>query len=33
MLEASRLKDLHFTVEEKANGSWPIQSWGIQLKR
>jgi hypothetical protein len=31
MLEANRLKDLHFTVEEKANGS--LQSWGIQLKR
>jgi hypothetical protein len=28
-LEAKRLKDLHFTVEEGENGSWPIHSWGM----
>jgi hypothetical protein len=33
MLEASRLKDLHFTLEDEANGSWPVHSWGIQVKR
>jgi hypothetical protein len=27
-LEAKRLKDFHFTVEEGENGSWPIHSWG-----
>jgi hypothetical protein len=29
MLEAKRLKDLHFTVEDGANGSWPVFSCGI----
>jgi hypothetical protein len=29
MLEAKRLKDLHFTVEDEANGSWPVFSWGM----
>jgi hypothetical protein len=33
MLEANRLKDLHFTIEDGANGSWPVHSWGIQVKR
>ena len=33
MLEANRLKDLHFTVEEEADGSWPVHSWGIQVKK
>ena len=33
MLEANRLKDLHFTVEEGANGSWPVHTWGIQIKK
>ena len=32
MLEANRLKDLHFTVEEGADGPWPVHSWGIQVK-
>jgi hypothetical protein len=26
MLEAKRLKDLDFTVEDRANGSWPVFS-------
>ncbi len=29
MLEAKRLKDLHFTVEDGTDGSWPVFSWGI----
>lgn len=29
MFEVKRLKDLHFTVEDGANGSWPVFSWGI----
>lgn len=29
MLETKRLKDLHFTVEDAANGSWPVFSWGM----
>jgi hypothetical protein len=34
LLEANRLKDFHFTVEEKKEiGSWPVHSWGIQVKR
>jgi hypothetical protein len=33
MLEANRLKDLHFTVEEETDGSWPVHSWGIQVKK
>jgi hypothetical protein len=34
LLEANRLKDLHFTVEEKKkSGSWPVHAWGIQIKK
>jgi hypothetical protein len=29
MLEAKRLKHFHFTVEEGADGSWPVHSWGM----
>ncbi|MBB5052716.1 hypothetical protein HNQ36_002690 [Afipia massiliensis] len=29
MLEAKRLKDFHFTIEEARDGSWPIRSWGM----
>lgn len=30
MLEANRLKELHFTVEaERKSGSWPVHSWGM----
>ena len=29
MLKAKRLMDLHFTVEDGANGSWPVFSWGM----
>lgn len=29
MLEAKRLKDFHFTVEDAADGSWPVYSWGM----
>jgi hypothetical protein len=28
-LETKRLKDFHFTVEEGANDSWPVFSWGM----
>jgi hypothetical protein len=29
MLEAKRLKDFHFTVEDEAEGFWPVFSWGM----
>jgi hypothetical protein len=29
MLEAKRLKDFHFTIEEARDGSWPVRSWGM----
>ncbi|MCK1624659.1 hypothetical protein IVA98_16085 [Bradyrhizobium sp. 160] len=29
MLEAKRLKQFHFTVEEAIGGSWPVFSWGM----
>jgi hypothetical protein len=29
MLEAGRLKEFRFTLEDEAEGSWPIHSWGI----
>lgn len=29
MFEASRVRDLQFTVEEGADGSWPVHSWGM----
>lgn len=29
MLEAKRLREFHFTVEEGADGSWPLHSWGM----
>lgn len=29
MLEAKRLKDFHFTIEEAYDGSWPVRSWGM----
>jgi hypothetical protein len=31
MLQAKRLKDLHFTVEEYADGHWPVYSWGMSV--
>ncbi|KRQ96803.1 hypothetical protein CP49_33165 [Bradyrhizobium valentinum] len=27
MLETSRLRDFHFTVENEAEGSWPVFGW------
>jgi hypothetical protein len=30
MLEAKRLKDLQFTVEDGANDSWPVFSWACR---
>jgi hypothetical protein len=33
MLDAKQQKDLHFTLEDEADGSWPVHSWGIQVKR
>jgi hypothetical protein len=29
MFEASGVRDFQFTVEEGADGSWPVQSWGM----
>ncbi|MGY3451941.1 hypothetical protein [Bradyrhizobium sp. USDA 4353] len=29
MLETKRLRDLHFTVENAADGSWAVYSWGM----
>jgi hypothetical protein len=29
MLEAKLLKNFHFTVEDDADGSWPVFSWGM----
>jgi hypothetical protein len=29
MLEANHLKNFHFTVEDYADGSWPVYSWGM----
>lgn len=32
--EAHRLKDFHFTLEEKdAEGGWPVRSWGMGTTR
>jgi len=27
-----RAEGFHFTLEEGADGSWPVHSWGIQVK-
>ena len=32
-LEAKRLKDFHFTLEEGAKGSWPVLTRGVQIKK
>jgi hypothetical protein len=32
MSEANKLRDLHFTVEDGSGGSWPVHSWGVQIK-
>src|SRR5260370_39247599 len=29
MLEAKYLKNFHFTVEDYADGSWPVYGWGM----
>ena len=29
MSEANRLKDFYFTIEDEADGSWPVRSWGV----
>ena len=29
ILEARRLKDFHFTLEDEADGFWPVYSWGM----
>jgi hypothetical protein len=31
MLEAKRLKDFHFTIEEGADGSSSVHSWGMTV--
>ncbi|WP_287319800.1 hypothetical protein [Mesorhizobium sp.] len=31
-IEARRFKDFHFTVEEEAEGSWPVRSWGMRAE-
>jgi hypothetical protein len=33
LLEANRLKEFHFTLEDGVDGSWPVRSWGIQVAR
>jgi hypothetical protein len=32
LLEAKRLKEFHFTIEDGADGSWPVHSWGMTLR-
>jgi len=32
MLEAGRLRRLHFTLEGESAGSWPVYSWGMSAK-
>lgn len=32
MLETGRLKDFHFTLEDEADSSWPVYSWGMSVK-
>jgi hypothetical protein len=29
MLEAKRVRNFHFTLEDKMAGSWPVHSWGM----
>lgn len=29
MMERTRLKDFHFTLQDEADGSWPVYSWGM----
>jgi hypothetical protein len=29
MLEAKRMRNFHFTIEDEIAGSWPVQSWGM----
>ena len=31
MLEAKHLRDFHFTVENDADGAWPVYSWGMSV--
>ena len=31
LIEAQRFKRFHFTVEEGADGTWPIKSWGMAV--
>lgn len=31
MLPAQRPKEFHFTIEDGAEGSWPVHSWGMIL--
>ncbi|WP_213769443.1 hypothetical protein [Bradyrhizobium sp. dw_78] len=31
MLDAKCLRDFHFTVEDGANGSWPLFGWGMSV--
>jgi hypothetical protein len=31
-LEARRLKNFHFTVENGADGTWPISNWGMACR-
>ena len=30
--EAGRFKEFHFTLEEEDDGSWPVQSWGMEVR-
>jgi hypothetical protein len=29
LLEANRLNDFRFTVEDETDGTWPLRSWGM----
>jgi hypothetical protein len=30
--EAGRFKEFHFALEEEADGSWPVHSWGMGVQ-
>ena len=32
MLDANRLNDFHFTVEDEIDGSWPVHGWGMPAR-
>jgi len=32
LLEANRLNDFHFTVEDETDGTWLLHSWGMAYR-